>query len=119
MRPRPSTLEALRRYLRPEWFRALCEPTRVEILGRLLSRGEPSTVSEAASCCGIHLSGVSRHLAVLRDAGLVTAERRGREVLYQFDRDRVTTTLRALADAIDGHAPPPPLATERSEEERR
>ncbi|MDP6537935.1 MAG: metalloregulator ArsR/SmtB family transcription factor [Planctomycetota bacterium] len=107
----------LRRLFRPRWFRALGDPTRLAILGRLVSLGEPSTVSETASCCGVHLSGVSRHLAVLRDAGMVTARRRGREVYYEFDRDKVTRTLRDLADALDAHdrrpSSPPPSTTDK------
>ena len=91
----------LERFLRPELFKALGDPTRVAVLRRLIFAAEPQTVSEIADCCGVHLSGVSRHLAALRDAGLVCAEKQGREVRYCLDCAAVTGTLRGLADAID------------------
>ncbi|WP_018588878.1 ArsR/SmtB family transcription factor [Salinispora arenicola] len=42
----------------------------------------PSTTGSLAQRVGLAPATVSQHLAVLRDAGLVTARRRGREVLY-------------------------------------
>ncbi len=88
-------------HLRTEMFRALCDPTRLRVLGRLALADRPVTVTEVAGCCGVHLSGVSRHLAILREAGLVEAERRGREVHYSLRAEELTGTLRGLADAID------------------
>jgi DNA-binding transcriptional ArsR family regulator len=43
----------------------------------------PSTTTSLARRVGLASATVSQHLGVLRDAGLVTAERRGREVLYR------------------------------------
>lgn len=93
--------EALRSHLRPELFRALCDPTRLRVLERLALAARPVTVTEVSGCCGVHLSGVSRHLVILRDAGVVEAQRRGREVLYALRPAELTATLRGLADAID------------------
>ncbi|KJY43745.1 ArsR family transcriptional regulator, partial [Streptomyces sp. NRRL B-1568] len=44
---------------------------------------EPASTSALAHRHGLALSSVSAHLAVLRDAGLLTACRRGRQVLYE------------------------------------
>ena len=44
---------------------------------------------------------MSRHLAVLRAAGVVESERRGREVYYRIKRDEVVRALRSLADALE------------------
>ncbi len=96
-----ACVAALGRHLRPGLFKALCDAKRLELLARLITESEPITVSEAATCCGVHISGVSRHLAILRDAGVVRAEKRGREVTYQLDCDALVSTLRALADAIE------------------
>lgn len=93
--------ETLRRHLRPELFRALCDPTRLQVLGRLALAARPLTVTEISGCCGVHLSGVSRHLALLRDAGVVEATKEGREVRYALRRDELTGALRGLADCID------------------
>ena len=94
-------IAALERNLRPELFRVLADPTRLGLLGRLILCSEPSTVGELGDCCGVHISGVSRHLAALREAGVVHAERRGREVLYRPDCAVLVESLRGLADAIE------------------
>ena len=54
-------------------FAALADPVRREIVARL-SRG-PATVTEIAEPFGISLQAVSRHIAVLEHAGLVTRTR--------------------------------------------
>lgn len=100
-KPLAESVSALEDRLRPDLFRALGDPTRLEVLGRLITASGPQTVGQVAGCCGVHLSGVSRHLAVLRDAGIVDSERRGREVLYRLETEPLTRALRDLADAID------------------
>ena len=92
---------ALSRELRPELFRALADPTRLLLVGRLAASAEPLSVTDLQSCCGVHISGVSRQLALLRDADVVDAEREGREVRYRLRFDTVTGALRGLADALD------------------
>ncbi len=57
-------------------FAALADPTRRAILARL-SRGE-ATISELADPFSMSLQAVSKHLAVLEQAGLVDVEKRGR-----------------------------------------
>src|SRR5262249_23680338 len=56
-------------------LRLLGDPTRLRLL-RALS-AESLNVSELTSVLGVAQSGVSRHLGLLRDAGLVTEERAG------------------------------------------
>jgi ArsR family transcriptional regulator, repressor of sdpIR and other operons len=64
-------------------FRALADETRREIL-RLLRDG-PLTSGDIADRFQSSWPTISRHLAVLRDAGLVVTERRGQEILYELD----------------------------------
>jgi ArsR family transcriptional regulator len=64
-------------------FRALADETRREIL-RLLRDG-PLTSGEIADRFDSSWPTISRHLAVLRDAGLVVTERRGQEIRYELD----------------------------------
>ncbi|MCP4094422.1 MAG: helix-turn-helix transcriptional regulator, partial [Planctomycetes bacterium] len=71
------------------------------LLMRLVVIEQPQTVSELADCCGVHLSGVSRHLAMLRDAGILDAQKSGREVRYELRREELANTLRLIADAIE------------------
>ena len=92
---------ALEDRLEPELFQALCDPVRLTLVARLASSGRPLTVTEATECCGIHLSGVSRHLAVLKRAGCVRAEKSGREVHYQLEVESIVSALRGLASALE------------------
>ncbi|MFD9246922.1 DUF5937 family protein [Streptomyces sp. NPDC059556] len=62
---------------------AVAHPMRMR-LSRSLARGAYST-SELADAYGISAPEVSRHLAVMKKAGLVTTQRRGRYVLHQLD----------------------------------
>lgn len=63
-------------------FKILSDPTRVRILG-LLER-EELVVQELMDVLGMAQSRVSRHLAILRDAGLLVDRRDGTYVSYRF-----------------------------------
>lgn len=60
-----------------------------------------TTVGAIAQGLPVHPSVVSRHLRVLRDAGMVEADRRGQEVHYRLRHRDVAATLRTLADAVE------------------
>jgi DNA-binding transcriptional ArsR family regulator len=62
---------------------ALADPTRRDIIN-LLHRG-PLPAGEVAARFTISRPAISRHLRVLREAGLVTVEQTGRERVYRFD----------------------------------
>ena len=64
-------------------LRALGDPTRREIL-RVL-RGGDLTAGELGSLFPMTGASVSHHLAVLKEAGLVQAERNGRNIVYSLD----------------------------------
>lgn len=87
--------------LRPALFKALCDPVRVSIVARLATRQDPVAVSDLVACCGIDFSGVSRHLKLLRQAGVVSATREGRSVRYSLNSDALCQVLRASADALE------------------
>ena len=101
MRLPAECTDALARHLRPDLFKALCDPKRLALLAELAVSAEPLTVSDASACCDVHLSGASRHLAMLREAGVVVAEKTGREVRYRLDVGAVVGALRGLADALE------------------
>ena len=85
----------------PRFFKALCEPNRIALLARLAQCCKPCSVTEMNECCPINISVVSRHLALLRDAGIIEAQKRGKEVYYSVRYSALSKTLRRLADAID------------------
>ena len=79
-------------------FSVLADPTRVALIELLLER--PHTVHELVTATGAPRGRVSNHLACLRWCGFVTAERTGREVIYQVTDRRVRRVLaqgRAMA----------------------
>jgi DNA-binding transcriptional ArsR family regulator len=71
---------------------AFSDPTRILILYEL--DGQPRTVTELTVDLNLSQPTVSRHLKVLRDRGLVTAERQGTTMHYRL-------TDRRLIDALD------------------
>ncbi|WP_086710353.1 DUF5937 family protein [Streptomyces antimycoticus] len=76
--PPPAALELVQRRLE-----ALAHPMRMRLC-RTLARG-PHTTGELSESYGITPPEVSRHIAVLKKAGLLTTRRRGRYVLHQLD----------------------------------
>jgi len=113
---RQSCCQQAEGLLSPEFFRALGDGTRTGVLLRLAELGRPSTVSEVAGCCPRDLSVVSRHLKVLRQVGIVAAQRQGKEVRYQVLYGALATTLREMADAIEACCPSEMAGTETETE---
>jgi DNA-binding transcriptional ArsR family regulator len=74
-------------------FRSLADPTRRAIFERLCRDGE-QTVGALTARSGVSQPAVSKHLGVLKDAGLVRDRREGRETHYSAQRN-------ALAPLID------------------
>jgi ArsR family transcriptional regulator, arsenate/arsenite/antimonite-responsive transcriptional repressor len=73
-------------------FKALADPTRVAIVSRLAS-GEQCCVCDLTDAFDLSQPTVSHHLRILRDAGLVEAERRGTFAYYWL----VPETIERLA----------------------
>lgn len=65
-------------------FAALADPTRRELVQRLADDGE-ATATELSAELPMSRQAVSKHLALLEDAGLVAATRAGREVRYRLN----------------------------------
>ena len=63
-------------------FRAIADPTRRALLDRL--RAGPAAVNSLAADFRFSRPAVSKHLKVLREAGLVSERRAGRERFYQL-----------------------------------
>jgi DNA-binding transcriptional ArsR family regulator len=63
-------------------LKTLANPRRLEIIHRLAEG--PCEVGRLADEIGVSQPNVSQHLAVMRSAGIVEAERDGREVRYRL-----------------------------------
>ncbi len=96
----------LAQWLSPRLFKALSDPNRVALLARLGESRRDQSVSELARGFQIDMSVVSRHLGILRDAGILEAERRGKEVYYRVRIGAMVASLRGLADALEACCPP-------------
>jgi ArsR family transcriptional regulator, arsenate/arsenite/antimonite-responsive transcriptional repressor len=64
-------------------FKAMSDPTRREIL-KLLRNG-PRTSGEIAERFPSAWATISRHLSVLREAGLILSERNGQQIIYELN----------------------------------
>ena len=103
---RRKCCESIGDLLEPRFFKALCEPNRIAMLIQLARCCRACTVSEIADCCTVDISVVSRHLAVLRDAGVLDARKKGKQVYYRVRHSLLASTLRSMADVIEGCAEP-------------
>ncbi|GAA4058396.1 MULTISPECIES: helix-turn-helix transcriptional regulator [Agromyces] len=75
-------------------FKGLAHPLRVRVLEVLASSAGETPVSDLLEATGLEASHLSQHLAVLRNYGLVTAERRGNQVRYRLAYPQVADLLR-------------------------
>ena len=85
---------------------ALAHPTRLEAF-RLLIRHEPDGLPTGAlvEASGLRQSTFSTHLAVLAKAGLVTAEKRGRQQIQRASISTLVALMTFIAkDCCDGRA---------------
>lgn len=79
-----------------ELLRALCAPIRAQLVSLLDEHG-PLCVHELVQSLEVTQPLVSQHLRILRSAGVVISERRGREVQYRLADDHIA---HIVADAI-------------------
>ena len=75
-------------------FRALADETRRDILALL--RDGSKTSGQIAARFDSSWPTISRHLAILRDAGLVDAERNGQEILYELNTSVLDDVIQHL-----------------------
>lgn len=77
-------------------FAALGDPTRLALLERLSHNG-PASISELAGRFrGMSRQGVTKHLQVLSDAGVIRGNREGRERVWAVDSARLAEGRRHL-----------------------
>ncbi|MDX5349857.1 MAG: metalloregulator ArsR/SmtB family transcription factor [Paracoccaceae bacterium] len=84
-------------------FSALADPTRRAILAMLLE--DDMAVTDVAEPFKVSLAAISKHLAVLADAGLISRERRGRVIWCKLEPD----ALRAASIWMQGFGQFEPL----------
>jgi ArsR family transcriptional regulator len=79
-----------------ELLRALAAPVRIAVVLQL--RSSPRCVHELVDALGVTQPLISQHLRVLKAAGVVRGERRGREVVYRRVDDHLA---HIVIDAVE------------------
>lgn len=95
-------------------FKALADPTRRQVL-QLLKDG-PMKAGEIAEHVAVAKPTLSDHLALLRNAELVSSEKKGTSITYWLNASVLEGALLAFADMVDiGLTPekPPKLGENR------
>jgi ArsR family transcriptional regulator len=87
-------------------FMALGEEHRQRIL-LMFEQGQKLSVGAIVAASTLSRSAVAHHLAVMREAGVLRAERVGRDTHYAPDPQAVRAALAAVGDYLDAHFPPP------------
>ncbi len=85
-------------------FKALCEPVRVDIVKFLTAEGR-SDVGTVAANFSQDASVISRHLAVLHEAGVVRRDKQGRHVFFELDGAHIIAQMEAITERCRNLAP--------------
>jgi ArsR family transcriptional regulator len=92
-------------------FKALGDPTRLKILDLLRARGKSCCgliarderglcACDVEQAIGLSQAAISHHMGLLRRAGLVEAEKRGRWIFYRRNEAALAGVAEAIARAV-------------------
>src|SRR5690349_19267927 len=87
------------------WFRALADPSRVQIVEYLARQGRPMPVGEIVAAAGLAQSTVSQHLKILTEVRFVLAEAVGNARHYRINTNCVAC-FPSAADVVMGNPVP-------------
>jgi len=76
-------------------FAALGDAIRLRLVVRLCEQGSAS-ISGLTAGTGVTRQAITKHLRIMQDSGLVRSTRRGRERLWQLNRQRLQDARRHL-----------------------
>src|SRR5258706_9328794 len=107
------TMELLERATAQEyasWFRALADPTRVQLVELLARRREPLSVGQIVTSMGLAQSTVSQHLKILADVRFVLVDPVGNARHYRIN-DACIGCFPSAPDLVMGKPAPPTPGT--------
>src|SRR4249919_2676288 len=87
------------------WFKALADPTRVQIVSLLARRARPMNVGEIVAAVDVGQSTVSAHLKVLAEVRFLLFEHRGAATYYRIN-DACVDCFPTAADIVMGRPVP-------------
>ena len=90
------------------WFRALADPSRVQIVEYLARQGRPMPVGEIVGAVGLAQSTVSQHLKILTEVRFVLVEPVGTARHYRINA-RCIDCFPSAADVVMGRPAPTPI----------
>ena len=79
-----------------EFAKALSDNTRQKIM--MLCCCQELSVNDIVAASDVAQPTVSHHLKILRNAGLVSTKRRGKQVLYTLNQERLATACCVVAE---------------------
>lgn len=85
-------------FIAADIFSMLCDSTRLRILWLLCHTEE--CVSDIATAVNMSSPAVSHHLKTLKQSGLITSRREGKEVLYKLAPTKEATLVHHMIDDI-------------------
>jgi ArsR family transcriptional regulator len=86
-------------------LKAVADPYRLTMLATLAAAQDEVCVCEFTDALPLNQPTVSHHLRILREAGLVTCERRGTWVYYRLANDANARLADALANVFQQKVP--------------
>ncbi len=89
------------------WFRALADPSRVQIVEYLARQDRPLPVGEIVAAVGLAQSTVSQHLKILAEVRFVLVEPVGTARHYRIN-DACVDCFPSAADVVMGRPAPSP-----------
>jgi DNA-binding transcriptional ArsR family regulator len=84
---------------RAKVVKAMAHPTRLFVVDELSRHGR-RCVCELTAMIGADMSTVSRHLAILKNAGIISDEKHGTQVLYRLTMDCLCNFLRCVDSLV-------------------
>jgi DNA-binding transcriptional ArsR family regulator len=90
------------------WFRALADPSRVQILEYLARQGTPLSVGEIVAAVGLAQSTVSQHLKILTEVRFVLVAAVGNARHYRINGTCIAC-FPSAADVVMGKPAPGPV----------
>ena len=88
---------------RAKIIKAMAHPTRLFIVDELAKNGE-RCVCELTEMVGADMSTVSRHLAMLKNAGIIEDQKRGQQVYYSLRVQCITSFFECVESVMKCNA---------------
>ena len=105
MKELPGPLDRVTAAEYATWFKALADPTRIQIVSLLARRGAPMNVGEIVAAVDVVQSTVSAHLKVLVEVRFLLFEHRGTATYYRIN-EACVDCFPTAADVVMGRPVP-------------